>query len=183
MIFLKLLLKNIGLILTIKTVFCVGNSLENIGRLPNNTMPVHYDISLTSYLEEGNFTFYGKSNVKFKICYASSKISLHSKELEINETATMLINDKDTIYKPMEHIYNNVTDILTLNFKNVLSPGLYILNMKFSGNLLPESMRRGFMKFPYTIDKGNDTKWLAVTHFEPDGARRMFPCWDEPALK
>ncbi|EGI71144.1 hypothetical protein G5I_00028, partial [Acromyrmex echinatior] len=130
---------------------------ENIGRLPNNTMPVHYDISLTSYLEEGNFTFYGKSNVKFKICYASSKISLHSKELEINETATMLINDKDTIYKPMEHIYNNVTDILTLNFKNVLSPGLYILNMKFSGNLLPESMRRGFMKFPYTIDKGNDT--------------------------
>ncbi|KAG5326559.1 AMPN Aminopeptidase, partial [Acromyrmex heyeri] len=183
MIFLKLLL-NISLILTIKTVFCVGNSLENVDhRLPNNTIPVHYNINLTSYLEEGNFTFYGKSNVKFKICYASSKISLHSKELEINETATMLISDKDTIYKPMEHIYNNVTNILTLNFKNVLSPGLYILNMKFSGNLLPVSTRKGFMKFPYTIDKGNDTKWLAATHFEPDGARRMFPCWDEPALK
>ncbi|XP_011063449.1 PREDICTED: thyrotropin-releasing hormone-degrading ectoenzyme-like [Acromyrmex echinatior] len=176
--FLKLLL-NIGVILT-RTVFCIDNNLEIINRLPNNTIPIHYNINLTLYLEEGNFIFHGESNINIKIRYKSSKISLHSRDLEINETATTLINDKDTVYKPMKH--NNVTNILTLNFNNVLLPGLYILNMKFSGNLLPVSRQRGFIKFPY-IDKGNDTKWLAATHFEPDGARRTFPCWDEPALK
>ncbi|KAG5322226.1 AMPN Aminopeptidase, partial [Pseudoatta argentina] len=178
--FLKLLL-NIGVILT-RTVFCIDNNLEIINRLPNNTIPIHYNINLTLYLEEGNFIFHGESNINIEIRYKSSKISLHSRDLEINETATTLINDKDTVYKPMKHIHNNVTNILTLNFNNVLLPGLYILNMKFSGNLLPVSRQGGFIKFPY-IDKGNDTKWLAATYFEPDGARRTFPCWDEPALK
>jgi len=154
--FLKLLL-NIGVILISRTVSCIDNNLEIIDRLPNNTIPIHYNINLTPYLEEGNFTFHGESNVNIEIRYKSSKISLHSRDLEINETATTLINDKDTVYKPMKHIHNNVTNILTLNFNNVLLPGLYILNMKFSGNLLPVSRQGGFIKFPYTIDKGNDT--------------------------
>ncbi|XP_011063440.1 PREDICTED: puromycin-sensitive aminopeptidase-like protein [Acromyrmex echinatior] len=180
--FLKLLL-NIGLILAIRTIPCIGQNREIIKRLPNNTIPVHYNISLIPYLKEGNFTFYGKSNVNIEIRYASSKISLHSRELKINETATTLINDNSTIYKPMKHIYNVTTNILTLNFNDILSPGLYILNMKFAGNLSKPSQKQGFMKFSYTTYEGNITKWLAVTHFEPNGAKRMFPCWDEPALK
>lgn len=157
MIFLKLLL-SIGLILATKTVFCIDNDLKMIDRLPNNTIPVHYNINLTLYLEEGNFTFYGESNVNIEIRYTSSEIILHSRELEINEEATTLINNKSTVYKPMKHTHNSETNILTLNFNDALLPGLYILNMKFSGNLLkPVPQRRGFMKFPYANDKENDT--------------------------
>ncbi|KYM94195.1 Aminopeptidase N [Cyphomyrmex costatus] len=180
--FPKLLL-NIGLILVTRTVFCIdNNNVEIIDRLPNNTIPIHYNINLTPYLEEGNFTFYGESNTNIEIRYASLKINLHSRDLEINETATTLINDKDTVYKPMTHIQNNVTNILTLNFDVELSPGFYVLNMKFAGHLLePISNQGGFLKFP--INKENVTKWLATTYFEPNNAKRVFPCWDEPALK
>jgi len=152
--FLKLLL-NIGLILTTSTVFCIDD-IETDYRLPNNTIPVHYKISLTPYLEEGNFTFYGESNVKIKIRVASPKISLHSKELEINETATTLIKNDGTIYKPTEHIYSDETNILTLNFENALSSNLYILNMKFAGNLSEISTEKGFLKIPYTDKAGNE---------------------------
>lgn len=149
--FLKLLL-NIGLILAIRTIPCIGKNLEIIERLSKNTIPVQYNIDLTAYLEEGNFTFYGKSNVQVKIRnHASSKISLHSRELEINETATTLINDNGTVYKPIKHIHNNVTDILTLNFNDVLSPGLYNLSMEFVGYLSEPSEKLGFMKFSYTV--------------------------------
>jgi len=149
--FLKLLL-NIGLILATNTVFC--DDTETNYRLPNNTIPVHYKINLTPYLEEDNFTFYGESNVKIEIRVASSKISLHSKELEINETATTLIRNDGTIFKPTEHIYNDETNTLTLNFENALSSNLYTLNMKFAGNLFED--KKGFMKIPYTDEAGNN---------------------------
>ncbi|KYN30603.1 Aminopeptidase 1 [Trachymyrmex septentrionalis] len=134
--FLKLLL-NIGLILVMS--FSI-NGFEIIRRLSVNTIPIHYDIKLIPYLEEGNSTFHGESNVKIVIYHASQNINLHSRELEINERATTLINDK-------------------VGF-----------------------VQTGFMKFPYTNKEGNKM-WVVATHFEPNGARRMFPCWDEPALK
>lgn len=28
-----------------------------------------------------------------------------------------------------------------------------------------------------------NSKWLAATYSKPNAARRIFPCWDEPALK
>ncbi|KAG5329665.1 AMPQ Aminopeptidase, partial [Acromyrmex heyeri] len=178
--FLKLLL-NIGLILAMS--FGINGNFEIIRRLSVNTIPIHYNIKLIPYLEEDNSTFHGESNVEIIIYHASQSISLHSRELEINERETTLINDKGTVYKPMEHIHDNVTNILTLNFKNTLSPGFYILNLKFVG-ILSEvgSVRIGFMKFPYINNEGNKM-WIAATQFEPNGARRMFPCWDEPALK
>ncbi|KYQ58340.1 Aminopeptidase N [Trachymyrmex zeteki] len=179
---LKLLL-NIGLIFNYGVSFCINDNFEIIRRLSVNTIPIHYKIKLTPYLEEDNSTFHGESSVKIVIHHASKNISLHSRELEINEKATTLINYKGTVYKPMEHTHDNLTNILTINFKNTLSPGYYNLNLKFVG-ILSEigSVQIGFMKFPYTNKEGNQM-WMAATHFEPNGARRMFPCWDEPALK
>ncbi|KAL6260350.1 hypothetical protein P5V15_007881 [Pogonomyrmex californicus] len=148
-------------------------------RLPNNIIPIHYDIKLTTYIEEDNFTFCGETSVNIRICSATIDISLHMHDLEINETATTLIKN-DIIYKPIEHIYNNKTDILTLKFNEELSLDLYKLNMKFVGNI-SDSENSGFIIKSYT-DKG-ENKILAFTQLEPIGARRIFPSWDEPALK
>ncbi|XP_018406616.1 PREDICTED: aminopeptidase Q-like [Cyphomyrmex costatus] len=180
--FLKLLL-NVSFILAMS--FCINGNFEIIRRLPSNAIPFHYDIELTptSYLEGNDSVFIGESDIRIEIHYPSQNISLHARDLLIDETVTTLTNDKNIVYKPMEHTHDNVTSILTLEFKNVLSPGFYTLNIKFTGILSETHIKEnGFMKFPYTNEEGKKM-WTIATFFEPNGARRVFPCWDEPAFK
>ena len=155
--FLKLLLNlSLHIILSTNSIFCTNNDLEII-RLPDNPVPLFYNISLILNREEDIFTFHGESNIRIEICYASLNISLHSKELELNEIATTLINDYGTVYKPIKHFHDNQTDILTLNFKNVLSPGFYTLNMKFAGIIRDNNFfESGFMIFWYTNKRTKD---------------------------
>lgn len=153
--FLKLLL-NIGLllILAISTDFCIADS-KIMYRLPKTILPVHYNISLMTHLEEG--IFYGEINVNIVNFYEGSKIILHSQDLEINETATTLINN-GTISKPVEHVYDNVTNMLTLNFDKVLLLGRYTLNMKFAGNFSETGfLQNGFLKVPRTDEERDNT--------------------------
>ncbi|XP_071561427.1 aminopeptidase N-like isoform X1 [Temnothorax nylanderi] len=175
------LLLHIGLILATITDYIIADDPKYIYRLPVNAIPVDYNISLIiPHLKEGN-TFHGETSVTVNIVYASFYISLHSKELEINKTATTLMNDT-IIYKPIAHTYDDETNILTLHFNNQLYRGIYTLNLKFAGNFSQGgSLGNGFMKIPYTDKEGNST--LAATHLTPNNARRMFPCWDEPAIK
>lgn len=153
--FSKLLL-NICLILAAITASSIADSSEIIYRLPTDIKPVHYNIRLIPRLDEGNF--YGEINVSVVSSRNWRNISLHSQDLEINETATTLISYNGIIYKPIEHTYDNETDILTLHFDDVLSYGYYTLDMKFAGNFSEAGfLRNGFMKVPYADQEGDDT--------------------------
>ncbi|KAL6262284.1 hypothetical protein P5V15_007378 [Pogonomyrmex californicus] len=149
-------------------------------RLPDNIVPVHYDVEIIPYIEEGNFTFDGKSRIIIEIHRATRDLSLHVLELTIDETTTSLISKDIVIHTPTAHNYNNDTQILSLHFEDELPPGIYSLNIQFVG-ILNDNLR-GFFRTSYTNEAG-DKVWLAATHFEATSARRAFPCWDEPALK
>ncbi|KYQ58324.1 Aminopeptidase N [Trachymyrmex zeteki] len=183
--FLRLLLIiSFGIILTINTVICSNDNLKII-RLPNNTIPFYYKINLIiPYLEEIDPVFYGESIIEILIYYATKNISLHSRGLEIKEMETTLFEHKSyTFFKPIKHSYDNVTNILILHFENTLWPGAHTLNMKFSGIIFETNLVRGFMKFPYTNEEDKKNGTMAATYFELNGAREVFPCWDEPELK
>lgn len=61
-------------------------------RLPRNLRPLHYDIRLLPWMEEGNFTTTGFIQILLECVTATDKIVLHSADLEIDRTSVQVIN-------------------------------------------------------------------------------------------
>lgn len=130
MAFLKVLV-NVGLIFTAITAVPVDGDSENDlstavnYRLPDNVMPVHYNIKLIPYIEEDNFTFDGISHIIIEIRRATRDLSLHALDLTINEMATSLVSSNNVTYLPTTHNYDIETEILTIHFDDELPLGIY----------------------------------------------------------
>lgn len=158
MAILKLLI-NIGLIFTATAALSVDKDSRNDShvavnyRLPDNVTPVYYNIKLIPYIEEGNFTFDGESRVNITIRRETRDLSLHSLELTIDEAATSLFDNDGIVYMPATYNYDNITQILVLNFDNELSPGNYTLKMRYVG-ILNDDLQ-GFFRTSYVNEEGN----------------------------
>ncbi|XP_025270275.1 puromycin-sensitive aminopeptidase-like protein, partial [Camponotus floridanus] len=184
MAILKLFM-NVGLIFTATAALPVDADSSNDThvinyRLPDNVAPMHYNIKLIPYIEEGNFTFDGESAINITIRHVTQNLSLHTLELTIDDAATSLFDKDGIVHMPTTYSYDFITHILVLYFDHELSPGNYTLKMRYVG-ILNDDLH-GFFRVSYVNEEGN-LEWLAASHFEATWARQAFPCWDEPALK
>ena len=153
-------------------------------RLPNHISPISYDLTIKPDLE--SFTFSGNEIIKINIDKAINKITLHSKDIDIE---TVKISSKQKVVgskgiKKNEQFATKITydtekETVTFYFKNKISKGKGELSIVFCG-IINENLR-GFYKSKYVLD--GKEKYLATTQFEATDARRAFPCFDEPAHK
>ena len=67
-------------------------------RLPRNIRPVHYDIRLLPWMEEGNFTTNGFIQILLECVETTNKIVLHSTDIEIDRTSVQVINPIICVY-------------------------------------------------------------------------------------
>lgn len=111
---------------------------EGSSKLLTYIKPKHYNIKLIPFIE--GEIFYGESNISIKILYETQHINFRSEKLCISD---IFLNenlkesdkkDKDIIHKPT-YIENIKTHIVDVYFKDKLSPGNYILNIKFTGSI------------------------------------------------
>ncbi|XP_037929062.1 aminopeptidase N-like, partial [Teleopsis dalmanni] len=159
-------------------------------RLPRSIKPLRYNISLTPYLHNENFTFEGEVKISFLVetadCY---NITMHAAELNISKSGVEVRRAKiKDIQSPAPEAQLRIRKQYLIEAKQFFVIELYDklkrdteyeINIKFNGLL--KDYLQGFYRSSYKV--GNQTRWLASTQFQATDARRAFPCFDEPALK
>ncbi|PRP78523.1 hypothetical protein PROFUN_13580 [Planoprotostelium fungivorum] len=144
--------------------------------LPESVKPSQYHIHLTPDLK--NFTFHGSMLIDVQVKEATDTIQLHSQEIKINSVAITAISSSEK-FKATEVSYDEGEERAIIKFASAIQPGHAQIDIDYDG-ILNDKMK-GFYRAKYTLN--GEQRHMATTQFEPTGARKAFPCWDEPAVK
>lgn len=149
-------------------------------RLPNDTVPETYDITLTTRVDNANFSFNGNVRIGILATEATQRITLHHRQLTI--VNVQLYTTANVELAVGAFYYDPVLEFLEIPVAgSSLTAGTrYLLSIDYIGTLREDNY--GFYRSSYRNDNGVQI-WLATTQFESTDARHAFPCYDEPQLK
>lgn len=143
-------------------------------RLPNNTIPVKYDLWIRTEIDKEIFEFSGQVRINVKVLETTKNVVLHFRQ--INVTKVNLVDQKTLNFS-----FDIDKEFLIIDLPTAFTPGkIFILEISYNGILRDDLL--GFHRISY-IDSSNKTIWLAATNFEPINARHAFPCYDEPQIR
>jgi aminopeptidase N len=141
------------------------------GRLPKNVAPIDYDVAVVPDAEA--LTFDGTESVRLRFRSATATIVFNS----LNET----LRDVRLDGRPAESVKSDdEQQLTTVTLVAPASPGLHRLTFSYTGKI--ETQPRGLFRQSYARPGGGEGMMLS-TKMESTEARRMFPCWDEPAFR
>jgi len=89
------------------------------------------------------------------------------------------IIEEDLIIDVTETEFNRDKQIILIHTEQEIVPANYKLVLEFSG-VLDDSLR-GFYRTKHNVH--GEVKWGAACHFEATGARKCFPCIDQPEFR
>src|SRR5216683_3299252 len=142
------------------------------GRLPKTVVPAHYAIDLKPDLTI--LAVSGSEVVDIKVLEPTDRLVLNAVDMvlqsasldgEAGQVAAIALQPK--------------AQTVTLSFPHALAAGPHKLRIAFTGRI--NSFGRGLFVVDYPT--GHGRKRMIATELEPADARRIFPCWDEPAFK
>ena len=154
-----------------------AESANNLWRLPTTVTPVSYDLTFEPDIERA--TFKGGESIHVKIRAKCNEIIVNSDGLTITEPKLRApdgYNAAKVVRVEIDQPHQRAKFVLDA----AMPPGDYILSFRFSGKLNDDLA--GFYRCFYE-DNAHKRHYLTATQMEPTDARKMFPCFDEPALK
>lgn len=141
------------------------------GRLPKNVVPVHHAIELKP--DMAGLTLSGVETVDIEVREATARIMLNA----VNTAFDTVSIDGDA--QAAEVTQDAAAETATFSFPQPLTAGPHRLRIGFTSKI--NKFGTGLFFVDYPTDSG--TKRMLSSKLEPSDARRIFPCWDEPAFK
>ena len=157
-------------------------------RLPKNIKPYLYELTIKPYIGTNEtygdkaFTFEGQMKMHLTCIEPTNQIVFHAYELNILENSLAVLDSNgQQISLRGKAEYELKRNFMTLTLDQTCKQNSnYTLGIKYTG-LISEELD-GFYRSSYT-DANGSTTYIGTTHFQPGEARRVFPCFDEPAFK
>lgn len=141
-------------------------------RLPNTTIPVHYDISLSTEIHNGTFDFDGRVKIEIRVVENTSNITLHYRQLTI-VNVDLLDSAQQLIQRDVPTTFQEDLEFMIITPTQPLIAGqTYVVDINYNGILRNDDA--GFYRSSYTNERGEQV-WLATTQFESTDARHGFP--------
>jgi puromycin-sensitive aminopeptidase len=134
-------------------------------RLPPDTRPKSYDAEVR--LDLGADRFSGEIAIALRLAQPRAEVTLHGVGLEVTQAGASAGGAE----RPATAKADAASETITLTFAEPLPAGEALLRVAYRGAFSPGL--RGLYR----------AGALAVTQFEAADARRLFPCFDEPAFK
>ena len=141
------------------------------GKLPKTVVPLHYAIELTPNLE--SLAMAGNEAVEIEVREPTARLTLNAVEIAFDAVSV----DDDA--QRAEIALDPTAETATFTFSQPLAAGTHRLRIGFRSRI--NSFGRGLYFVDYPTDTGR--KRMLSSQLEPTDARRIFPCWDEPAFK
>src|SRR3990167_5315512 len=147
--------------------------------------PVHYDLHLNPFqgIQQGNDTFSGSLGLECRLTGPTTEILLHGEGIKVRDvhvqagSHSITIRPEQIEYKPYESHQDG--QIITLKLGQTLDERTARLSLQFTGTYgKTQVLYRA--KYP----KADGSQGIIVTtDSEPEKARSIFPCVDNPAAK
>jgi len=141
------------------------------GRLPKSVVPLDYSVAVVPDIEAG--TIAGTESIRLRVRAPSRTIVFNS----LNERLADVRLDGAPV-RAVES--DDERQLTTVTLAQAAPPGEHTLTFSYTGKL--ETQPHGLFVQPYVSSDGTHGQLLS-TKMESTDARRMFPCWDEPAFR
>ena len=141
------------------------------GRLPKNVVPSAYTIMLAP--DAASHTLRGTESVTLDFRESTTTIVFNS----LNEKLRHVRLDGAPVKSVLSSDEQQLT---TVTLTAPAAIGRHTLTFAYSGKI--ETAPQGLFAQPF-VKPGGARDLLLSTQFEATDARRMFPCWDEPAFR
>lgn len=124
-------------------------SLKSYKRLPNDTRPLLYDLTLLPDLTRGLYK--GFVNVTIEIDNVRNDVVIHSKNLTISEIVLKNSESKNLQILIVKEIVED--EVIVITTKKMVTPGVYYLFLRFDGLMFGKF--NGFYRSQYRTLAGD----------------------------